>query len=46
MKKFIILLNPLNTLFSYNFQYQSRINHIKLYNENKENLKEKLIILP
>ena len=46
MKSFIILFNPLNTLFSYNFKYESRINHIKLFNENKENLKEKLILLP
>ena len=46
MKSFIILFNPLNTLFSYNFQYQSRINHIKIFNENKEKLKEKLIFLP
>ena len=45
---FIILISPLNTIYSYNFEYLTKINHIKFFNQlfidNNNNIK--LEILP
>ena len=47
-KEFIILISPLNTIYTYNFEYITKDNNIKYFNQLfKENKKEiKLEILP